>query len=337
MSQDFIYPTASELRRIEQDKLPRLTQDRPIFKHFPIVPVNNHLLQWEQKDNYTGLQQLRGLGGAPQRVNRVGAKRYMAEPGVYGEFVPLDELELTRRRELGTWGQPVDLTDLVTEQQDMLLGRRVDRIELIAWNCARGTFSVSGPNGIVHTDSYTIQTYSAGVAWATVATAAPIKDFRAVKLLARGHSVSFGRQATAYMNQTTFNYAMNNTNANDIGGKRVAPSVNILELDQINKVLFDNDLPQIEIYDDTYLDDAGTPQLYIPNSKVVVFGARPGGQPLGEYRMTRNANNPNMGPGAYTKVIDTMDREVPRRVEVHDGHNGGPVIFFGSGVVEMSV
>lgn len=334
---DFVYPTATELRVIEQDKLPRLMQDRPIFRHFPIVSVNNHILQWEQKDNYTGLQQLRGLGGAPQRVNRVGGKRFMAEPGAYGEFVTLDEQELTRRREWGSFDRPVDVTDLVTEAQDHLLGRRIDRCEVIGWNCARGTFSVSGPNGIVHTDSFTIQTYTASVPWSTVATATPIRDFRAVALLARGHSVSFGRQATAYMNRTTVNNLLNNTNANDVGGKRVPGSINILELAQLNKVLLDNDLPQIEVYDETYLDEDGTPQLYIPNGEVLVFGNRPGGQPLGEYRMTRNANNPGMAAGPYTKIIDTLDREVPRRIEVHDGHNGGPVIFFGSGVVKMSV
>jgi hypothetical protein len=53
--------------------------------------------------------------------------------------------------------------------------------------------------------------------------------------------------------------------------------------------------------------------------------------------MTRNANNPDLAPGPYMRVIDTGEIVIPRSIEVHDGHNGGPVIYFPSAVVVMSV
>jgi hypothetical protein len=52
--------------------------------------------------------------------------------------------------------------------------------------------------------------------------------------------------------------------------------------------------------------------------------------------MTRNANNPNMKPGAYMKVFDRGEATVPRSIDVHDGHNGGPCIYYPSALVKLS-
>jgi hypothetical protein len=58
---------------------------------------------------------------------------------------------------------------------------------------------------------------------------------------------------------------------------------------------------------------------------------------VGEYRFTRNANNPDLGPGPYMKVIDRGDTEVPRGLEVHDGHNGGIALYHPAAIVTMTV
>src|SRR5581483_8660457 len=149
-----VYPTNAELQQAAQDKLPNLMANRPIFDILPIVEKDDDLLIWEQKDNYTGLQQVRGINGDAARVKRTGGKRFIMEPGYYGEFELIDEKELTRRRAFGQFGGSVDIEDLVMESQDKLLGRRLDRIEYIGWQLVQnGTFSVSGPNGtVLHTD-----------------------------------------------------------------------------------------------------------------------------------------------------------------------------------------
>ena len=89
------------------------------------------------------------------------------------------------------------------------------------------------------------------------------------------------------------------------------------------------------IYDGGYKNDAGTFTLYIPINKVVVFGYRAGATPIAEYRIVDNANNPNGAPGPYTRVEEST--EVPIRVKVHDGHNGGPVIYYPSDIIVLSV
>jgi hypothetical protein len=312
--------------------------NRPIFNIFPIRSVETHNLEWEQKDNYVGLQQVRGLNGQPGRVKMIGGKRFIMSPGVYGEYIPIDEKVLTERRQWGNPLAPIDIIDLVREAQDQLLGRRLDRIEQIGWTLlSTGTFSVAQNNVVMHTDAYTPQTYGAGVVWATIATSTPLADFRAVQLKGRGISVNFGAQATAYMNRTTLNQMLSNTNAVDLAGRRVAGLASVEGLDDLNKLMAKDDLPNIQIYDEGYLNDAGTFQLFVPNNKVIVVGQRRDGDPLGEYRMTRNANNPQMESGPYMLVVDNQGREVPRQIQVHDGHNGGPVMFHPGAVVIMTV
>jgi hypothetical protein len=337
MAADVIYPSSEKLELVAQEKMPRLTVDRQIFNILPISNEDAHIVAWEQKDNYIGLQQLRGLNGQPQRVANVGLNRFQMEPGVYGEYMDIDEDELTKRRKIGEFGTPIDLTDLVYEKQDQLLLRRLDVIEYIGWKILQGTFTVSGPQSqVIHTDTYTLRTHTASPGWTTANTSTPLNDFRTIKLKHRGYSVSFGAQATAYMNATTYNAMANNTNTADIFGRRTMGLSTINNLGQINALLTGDDLPQIVVYDQGYLDSTGTFQLFIPDGIVIVVGKRPAGQVVGGYRMTRNVNNPNFGPGPYTKVVDSADagtNPVPRVIQVHDGHNGGPTIAYPSTVI----
>jgi hypothetical protein len=334
---DFVYPSAVVLEQINQELAPRLMANRRIFDILPTQNVDSHLLEWEQKDNYLGLQQVRGLNGQPSRVKQTGGKRYMQAPGVYGEFELLDEQQLTVRRPWGTFAGSIDVTDLVREAQDKLLQRRLDRIEQIGWTLlATGTFSVADGVTILHTDAYTTQTFSAAVPWATVATATPLADLRAIQLKSRGYSVNFGAGSRAYMNRSTANALLSNTNQADIAGRRTAGLGSINSMAMVNTLTAMDDLPEIVIYDDGYYDDSGTFQLFVPNNRVIVVGQRRDNDPIGQYRFTRNANNPAMEAGPYMKVVDDPD-EVPRSIQVHDGHNGGIVLFHPAAIVVATV
>src|SRR5688572_923526 len=95
--QAFTYPTTKEIIQIERVKLPTLTADSPIFRLFPFQGRKAHILEWQQEDDWGGMQQIRGLGGMPPSVARVGMKGFMQKPGIYGEFIPVDETEMTVR------------------------------------------------------------------------------------------------------------------------------------------------------------------------------------------------------------------------------------------------
>lgn len=333
---NYVYPTAAELRAVEQVKVPTLTMADPLFTIMPIRTVDSFIVMWEQRDNFLGLQGLRGLDGRPSRVDPTGAKRFQMTPGVYGEFSLITEGELTARRQYGTMASSIDLTDLVMERQDQLLSRRIDRIRQIGWDVLQGRFSVSGQAGLVHTDAYPVTRYTATPAWSVHATAIPLQDFRNVQLFEEGRSASLGANARAFMNRRTFNRMVSNTNTTDLAGRRTSGLATVLNLEEINRVMLGEGLPQVAIYNDGFFSDAGVWTAFIPENRVIVVGARPNGS-IAEYQMVRNASNPNLEPGAYTRVVDTLDREVPRRIEVHDGHNGGPALYYPGDIVVMSV
>lgn len=335
----YTYPEAVELREVEQVLLPQLVEDDPIFDEFPIEEVEYDRLIWEQLDNYQGLQQVRGLEGAPRMVRRPGSKTWDMEPGVYGEFTEISEKELTQRRRLGTFDQPINIDDLVGQAQTLLLQRRLDRIRYIIWTLlTSGTFSIPQADGtILHTDTFPLNTLTAAVPWATVATATPTLDIRNAQLLSLGQSVDFGAGAKLYVNQVTANSLLQNINAGDFFGRRNASGATFNSMKDVNEFLAANDLPSIVVYNKFYINDSGVATRFLPNNRAVLIGKRTNGAKLGAYRMTRNANNPRLEPGAYTRVIDLGELSVPRRIHVHDGHNGGPVVFFPGAVVVLTV
>ena len=137
MALTYTYPDSTELREIEQDLIPVLQDDDKVFFNelFPVENSDTYKLEWEQLDNFFGMQQARGLDGQPSRVARVGSNRFVTEPGVYGEFIDIDEAELTRRGQFAKFEGTIDVTDLVTQSQRQLLQRRIDRQRYSAGPC----------------------------------------------------------------------------------------------------------------------------------------------------------------------------------------------------------
>lgn len=335
----FQYPTNYELQVIDSDLQKNATLNAdPIFKFFPLVRKNTNQVEWIMRENITGLQAVRGLDGKPSRVQAKGANLFAMLPGVYGEFETITEREMTTRAPFGIPGATINVEDLVSERRDQLLAREVDRVRAIIWTLlSAGTFSVlDGAGAMLHSDSFAIKTFTAGVPWATVATAIPLANFLSMQeTVEEGTSCKFGANATAFMNRKTFNYMLTNTNSSDLGA-RLKVAGQVPGINDVNRLLTDLDCPQISIINDGYYSDAGAWSKFLADNKVVVVGARPNGEPIGEYQMTRNANNENMDPGSYVKVLDKKD-DVPRVIEVHRGHNGGPAIFYPNGVCVMAV
>lgn len=340
-----VMPTSAELTTIAQDLLPVLQRDSPLFDIMPIRNVDAAMLMWDQLDNFQGLQQIRGLGGAPQRVTKLGYKRFTAAPGVYGEYERFDETELTEFRQRGSYDAPIDLTDLTTMANERLLTREIQRIEAVGWAALQGAIAVFNGTQLMYSDQFSVQSYTSTVSWGTALTATPLFDLRQVQLLARGHSVQFNATSTAFMNQYTFNRLVSNTNSADIYGRRVAGLATANGLKGINSILTEDDLPNFAIYDRGYLSDgsdgfaSGTFELFIPNNTVIVIGKRPGNVMIAEYQMTRNANNPGFAPGPYTDVVDSITNRgvYPKTIDVHRGHSGGVAVLYSSAIAVMHV
>jgi hypothetical protein len=339
----YLYPTAREMRALGAELVSQLTLNDPLLgRVFPITTVNSPMLQWSVDADGYGLQQLRGLDGAPLHVTRIGATNYVSEPGYFGEFETIGERELTLRAGSFAGEGTVDVTDLVVQCQRQLTERRIRRIRQIGWTLlTTGTFSVTGKGStLTYTDTFTLQT-SAGSAWGTAASGTPLSDLRTVQALGSQYGVNFGSSAVAIMNRVTANKMLQNSNAADLGGRRTTGGGTVNSLDNVNRITLGEDLPTIVIYDDGYKNDSGTFTKFIPNDKTVVLGTRNDGDRIGEWRMTRNMVNPNGAPGVYEFVKDYIrginaPKEVPPKIEVHAGMNGGPVIFRPNAIVILT-
>jgi hypothetical protein len=280
-------------------------------------------------------------------LRNVGARRFEMTPGYYGSFDVIEEDELTRRRKIGTFGDTVDLSELILDRQQELTVAEINRIKLICWTLATtGTFSTYDERGnLSHTDEFPLQTFTPATAWSNLTSSTPLKDLRAAKAqFEPGVSVSFNSQSKLRLNTVTLNNVLNNRNANDLGGVRREVGATLNNLEDINKIFMANDLPQLEAYDDGYYNlpklQGGTFSRFIATNKAVLFGKRLNNQALGEYRMTMNANNPNMESGSYMHISDSIDsniKPVPRQIRIDKGHNGGPVIYYPSAIVIFNV
>ena len=337
--QNYKYPTSKELRVVGPELEVELTRTRPTFKYFPFRDVAEWRIEWEVKDNYRGFQQLRGLNGEPSYVKMVGHKRYSAEPGAFGEYMTVDEKQMTIRAASANADGPVDIGDLVRERQDYLALREIDLVEFIQWSLLlNGQFVIAGPTGAIFTDTFPIQTATLSD-WSDLDNATPIRDLRNLKLgLLTSTSANFGTTAEALLNSVTLSYVLNNRNPADLGGVKLDYGRSVLGLEDVNRIFVGQDIPTLIPYNGGYTRESdGVRQLWIPNDKVSIIGARPNGEPVGEYRRVRNVNNPGNAPGSYDVVIDHLERRVPRTIEVHRGHNGGPVIYYPGSIVVASV
>lgn len=337
---NYEYPTTRELREINPEKIQDLTRVRPTFEIFPLVDSQYWTLEWTIKDNWMGFQQLRGLNGEPSYVKMVGEKSYSAQPGVYGEYMTVDEKMMTLRAQSARDGEPVDISDLVVERQDYMNFRELELIEFVHWKALLdGQFSFVGPTGATYADQFPIQT-AAFSDWSDLANATPLKDLMGLKTLSSGKSVSFGTGARIFLNSVTLSYLLRNRNANDLGGQLAVSSGGVKpvkNLTEINTTLQSHGLPQLVEYDEGYnAEPSGTFTKWIPDDVLSIVGQRTNGDRLGEYRMVRNALNSDGAPGRYEKVIDRGEDRVPRIIEVHRGHNGGLVIFYGSAIVKAT-
>lgn len=361
----FIYPTSFLMSEIQQDYIRRGREGRLGLDIMPIVDKRAAKVRWKQKDNYYGTQAFRGMDGAPTRVIRVGHKIYEYEPGVFGEFTEITETELTTRAAgFPVETTPIDISDLYMEAQELLIGREYDRIESSIWTLlTTGVLQIimDGPDGtqIGYKDSYTFQSLAALVPWSTAATATPILDFQRAQQLgiAAGHSVNFGAAAKAYATQNTWNRLLNNQNAADFAGKRAQYGQTFNDLAMFSNFFQGQNLPQPVTYDQGHIPRQGSSpgtqafgggllKKFIPDGIVVIVGQRPQNARVGEYITTINASN-NFNPGSYQYTIDRAngggqgggngEKKTPANIEHHRGHNGGPVIYYPTSVIVLTV
>jgi len=357
MAYTFVFPSAAQMEKIEADLPARGKEGRLGIELFPVETTSTHNVRWSQEDNPYGLMKFRGLDGKPSRVLMLGENVYEYEPGVYGEYSMISETEFTKRSTFQNPSVPIPVGDLVENRMRLNTERMYNRMEYNVWDLLiNGSLNVpmNGPQGVtVYSDVYTIQTFTANPTWNNTTTATPMADLQTVQQKYVGHGVNFGAGAKLYVNQKTAFNVITNTNANDLYAFRNQYGATVInDLKVINDFFAARNLPSIVVYDEFFqtillAGPNATPttynvQKYIPDHQAILVGQRKTGVPLGKWYQTINSVNPEKGGGPYSVVKDLFNgingaKEIPGRIEVHNGFNGGLGLHFPLSVVSLTV
>jgi len=337
-----IYPTNAEWRQLQEDLIPLFDEGKRGMEILPFRSTDRNRILLGKPDNIRGMQSWRDLDN-PTR-NETSGYNYFgsvceAMPGYWGENSLITERFLTEMGNVEGCGEPVDLGEVIAAWTRVLLERRYTRVEYAIWQAlANGLYTAQDVSGqIVYQAQFAIRNFAVPVAWSDILNSRPLDDFRNIQLLSRGTSADFGIAARAFMNRETANALFRNQNPNDVGKAGLSACCTFMGIDIVNQQFAAQGLPQIEIYDNGYIDDFGNFHTYIPTGKVVIVGRRPGGVSLGNYVLTRNAAGCEIGTGFWSKIDDNCGRETPRRITLWDGHNGGVVVEYPNAIVVLDV
>ena len=322
--------------------------------------IDEQTIAWEQEQNFYGYTPGRPYGTGFGQIARQGFSRLSTKAVPYGEEKVMDEEFMLTARQMGEFGDRVNLTDQQMSDQLNLVSRMITLYKYNVWNLlTTGTYKALGPKGeLVGTDSYNFGSFTAAVDWSNYASATPLLDLRTGKLKHRGQSASFGRKSKLYMQSQDVNNLLSNTNPNDLGAKRVITNdagAQPMSLKDVNRFLLDDDLPEIVEYDESYATGtasttAGVPPftMFIPAGTAVWIGARDYGDPIMDYTMTptfgkmfgknggaRTGNGPaSAWSNIYFEfILDMKDWQAKSRI----AFSGAPRVLFPSAVLTVNL
>jgi hypothetical protein len=318
----------------------------------PTRPSTAQRIEWDELDNEAGMTAAHKLGTEAKTNARPGSKTKSYEPMYFKEGEVIDERELLQARAYGTFGDTLNISELVGERNKAGMDKDFIRQEWLIWQALQGSINVD-ELGVKLSETIAVQEFTPVVAWNTLATAKPLTDCDAMKLMFRGTGAT-SEGAIMYMNQTTLNKLLENQNDNDIKGYRNSNFTNIqFSLTQLQPILKERGLPQIELYEGGYFDKDGNWQLYIPDGKAIIVGNAGEGRKGGDFPLTPSLHRivngrPTGGMFSFIEVngqpnigmmtinLEQLGQKSNPKLEVFHGFYGGPRIKFPRRIIKVN-
>lgn len=321
----YAFTQSAELSRIEGERQRTIDEQTVGSTILPMADHNTDLVEWEIRDNVSGLMFARDEDAPYPTRAEPGVKRYAIAPGIFGEQRTVPEVKLRSKRQIGDLGAAINVDQELADLQQDLAIQMNWLFDYIRWTLLGvGSVTVAKQDGstveVARLDNWA--SVAPGILFTTYATAVPLQFYAGRVTAYRGLGYDFGKRSILCMNNTTLQEHLNNTNAADLYGRRLALGQTTNSLEDFQDLMSARNLPGVKVVDETYLTTAGVATPFIPNGTVVHVGhhwAR--GLNCGEFCLTRNGSN--MGnPGIYANNgVLPIDPRLPYTVR---GANGGP-------------
>jgi hypothetical protein len=347
----FTFPTNVSLDLVLQEYVVQRDKLRGL-QLAPFIDLLTQKVRWDIRDNVRGLTKTHVMGTNPQLGKRPGSKTKEYTPFYFKEEDVIKEDEILRSRELGTLGGVVSIDTEVALTMKNRVDRNFLRAESLIWQMLTGLITLDDAN-VKASETFPIQTLDASN-WGDLSNGAPLKDFMDVQLLFPGSGAS-AAGAMAFMNQKTANNLLRNNNAADIRGYQTRQFIaSTYGVADANKILTDRNLPNIEVYNEGYYDDAGVFQFFIPDDKVVVMGKRGQGEVCCNFGLTPSLHRTKNGmpaPGFFSFItvnggpnngaaqidLQQLGQDGNPKIGIIGGMYGGPMCWYPRSIVRMDV
>jgi Phage major capsid protein E len=352
MSLTVTYPTNAEIDETIQAYVPQV--DKFIGSGFmPIKPRKTNKVKWTEKNKMRGKTALHKRGNEPHIDDREGSVDREFKPIDFKETDVIGEQEILEKRQEGTWGEPLDLEDVVVETIRERADKTMIAVEETRWAAFRGHLSMSA-KGVKVNETFPVQTHTPLVEFDDFANAKPLMVLDEIgdKFDATGAS---NEGAIHVMSRKTFRLFLQNNNDADL--KKFAGSnfVDVMNgLAAFNKLLQDRNGSMVKLTDEGFIEDDENFIRFVKAGEIFTFGKRPMNQKIGEWQATislhRQENGKPVGGyfsimevngqpsvGSITTSLAQLGAGKNPKFEITGGIYGGPTIKYPQSIVYTKV
>lgn len=302
------FPTNAELTEVVQEYEAQTGN----YKGAEILPETDSMSQkirWDERDRERGMTAPHTMDSDPKVDKRQGSKTHEYEPIPFKETDLMKESEILNARELGTLNGTINLSREIAKIAKDRLDKTKARVEWLRWQTLRGQIQIN-ENGVKVTENFNVQQYNVLSDWDDLANAKIVRDINRLSLMFKGTGAS-PKGAKIYLNQVTMNWVLENQNEADLKGFQNSNYLNLTySVNEVNKILEARGLPTFDVVEDFWIDEDDNEQDFIPDGEIVVVGARPKGQKVGDVRNTPSLHRVKNGmpaPG-YFNVLEVNGR-----------------------------
>lgn len=272
----------------------------------PAQQTDKAIIEYTTIEQAAGMTAPHELGTDPRIDKRKGGRQMRYEPAYFKESDLFGEKELLALAQMG--GSVLDLRAVVAQTLRERYNKTRLREEWLRWMILQGQLYIN-ENGVFVNERFNIQRYVPTVGFDDAQNSKPIAEFSAAIKGFKSTGAS-GKGAKAYLNSETYATIAANRNTQDLLGLRdIDKSLDLDDIDAVNRRLKTKGLIQLEINDDEYTDGDGTTHYFVRTGNIVIVANAPTQEKVGTFWETASLHKLRNGRpyGGYFSLITVND------------------------------